>query len=108
MPQYRSKQSRISEPNRSQTYNRVSTSRAPSNTATFTVKYRNPKFVESPSLEVLLKNECSAMKCEKVSMLNASLSSMANDDANSTGRRSQASTHNVVSKKNISADGLIK
>ncbi|XP_061386195.1 uncharacterized protein LOC133321115 [Musca vetustissima] len=84
----------------------------PTNTSTFTIKYRNPKFVKSPSLEVLLKDECSAIRNQTSSEdsphLNGSVSSIAPEDSISNGRHSQASNMTIGSKKNVSTDGLIK
>ncbi|XP_075168365.1 uncharacterized protein LOC142240554 [Haematobia irritans] len=84
------------------------------NTSTFTVKYKNSKFVESPSLELLVKDECSTMRSQKSSMDSSShidgsaATSVANEDIISTGRRSQASNLTIGSKKNVSTEGVIK
>ncbi|KAI8127390.1 hypothetical protein FF38_06067 [Lucilia cuprina] len=109
-PQYRLKSYRCNETSRSQTYNRASQSRVlpPNGNSTFTVKYRNPKFLESPSLEVLVKEESSTLRCQKDASRIGSLNSVAIEDGISTGRRSQTSNHTVASKKNISSEGLIK
>ncbi|XP_073845802.1 uncharacterized protein [Musca autumnalis] len=86
----------------------------PTNTSTFTIKYRNPKFVKSPSLEVLLKDECSAIRSQTTSSMdspsvNGSVASVAAEDLpTSNGRHSQASNITIGSKKNVSTDGLIK
>uniref|UniRef100_A0A1I8PXI7 Testis-expressed sequence 9 protein n=1 Tax=Stomoxys calcitrans TaxID=35570 RepID=A0A1I8PXI7_STOCA len=85
----------------------------PTNTSTFTVKYRNAKFVKSPSLELLHKEECSTLRSQQSctdsnSHLESSASSVINEDVQSTGRRSQASILTIGSKKNVSTDGLIK
>ncbi|XP_061392619.1 uncharacterized protein LOC133328093 [Musca vetustissima] len=65
----------------------------PTNTSTFTIKYRNPKFVKSPSLEVLLKDECSAIR---------------NQTSSEDSPYLNASNMTIGSKKNVSTDGLIK
>lgn len=95
-----------------QTQGRSSICRVPpTNTSTFTVKYRNPKFVESPSLEVMVKDECSTIRSQKSSMESTHLESVAsisNEDVNTTGRRSQMSYQTTGPRKNVSTDGLIK
>lgn len=97
---------------RASNQNRFANGRAPpTNTSTFTIKYRNPKFVKSPSLEVLLKDECSAIRSQTLmesAQMNGSVSSVAPEDLQSNGRQSQASNVTIGSKKNVSTDGLIK
>uniref|UniRef100_A0A1I8MWS5 Testis-expressed sequence 9 protein n=1 Tax=Musca domestica TaxID=7370 RepID=A0A1I8MWS5_MUSDO len=97
---------------RASNQNRFANGRAPqTNTSTFTIKYRNPKFVKSPSLEVLLKDECSAIRSQTLmesAQMNGSVSSVAPEDLQSNGRQSQASNATIGSKKNVSTDGLIK
>uniref|UniRef100_A0A1B0AH01 Testis-expressed sequence 9 protein n=1 Tax=Glossina pallidipes TaxID=7398 RepID=A0A1B0AH01_GLOPL len=77
-------------------------------TATFTVKYRNPKFVESPSLEVLVKEEYSAMRCEKLNMRNSTGATPIASNTSLQGQehRSQLSTNSA--RRHISTEGLIK
>lgn len=59
----------------------------------FTVKYRNPKFVQSPSLEVLLRDEGASMRAKGSGEI---------DDGYSSRRSLE------TGKKHISTDGLIK
>ncbi|XP_011177880.1 testis-expressed protein 9 [Zeugodacus cucurbitae] len=59
----------------------------------FTVKYRNPKFVQSPSLEVLIRDEGASMRAKGSGEI---------DDGYSSRRSLE------TGKKHISADGLIK
>uniref|UniRef100_W8BC05 Testis-expressed sequence 9 protein n=1 Tax=Ceratitis capitata TaxID=7213 RepID=W8BC05_CERCA len=61
--------------------------------AAFTVKYRNPKFVQSPSLEVLIRDESASMRAKGSGEI---------DDGYASRRSIE------VGKKHISADGLIK
>uniref|UniRef100_A0A240SWE0 Testis-expressed sequence 9 protein n=1 Tax=Glossina brevipalpis TaxID=37001 RepID=A0A240SWE0_9MUSC len=77
--------------------------------ATFTVKYRNPKFVESPSLEVLVKEEYSAMRCENLNMRNTAGATQIESNTSLQGpeHRSQLST-NSSGRRHISTEGLIK
>ncbi|XP_017465649.1 PREDICTED: testis-expressed sequence 9 protein [Rhagoletis zephyria] len=63
--------------------------------AGFTVKYRNPKFVQSPSLEVLIRDEGAALRAKGSSELG---------DSGCSSRRSMDTT----GKKQISTEGLIK
>lgn len=107
-------QAKGNETYRMNTQNRFSNGRGPpTNTSTFTVKYRNPKYVQSPSLETLAREECSTMRSQKSNMDSAHMDSSAasighETDLMSTGRRSQASNLTIGSKKNVSTDGLIK
>lgn len=105
--QQRLTQSKCTDSSRSQLT--VSNSRAaPPNNSTFSIKYRNPKFVESPSLEVLVKEESSSLRCQTAASHMGSLSSMPTDEGHSSARHSQSSQHSVLPKKNVSSEGLIK
>uniref|UniRef100_A0A034V9Y0 Testis-expressed sequence 9 protein n=1 Tax=Bactrocera dorsalis TaxID=27457 RepID=A0A034V9Y0_BACDO len=59
----------------------------------FTVKYRNPKFVQSPSLEVLIRDESASMRAKASGEI---------DDGYSSRRSLE------TGRKHISPDGLIK
>lgn len=91
----------------SRTFNRSSNQRMPpTSTATFTVKYRNPKFVESPSLEVLVKDESATIRSKPtlgdVSHQPTDVESVASYTGSIT-KRSQSNN-----RKHFSTDGLIK
>ncbi|KAM7344687.1 uncharacterized protein ACRADG_011310 isoform 2-T3 [Cochliomyia hominivorax] len=110
--QYRSKSLKCNETNRSHTSNRLSNSRvtaaSPGPPSSFTIKYRNPKFLESPSLDVLVKEESSSLRCQKEASRIGSVNSIAVEEGTSSGRCSRSSNHTMASKKNISSEGLIK
>ena len=69
--------------------------------------------MESPSLEILVKDESSALRCQKDldSFRIGSVKSLPVDDCHSiaSGRRSQTGSNATVnSRKNLSSEGLIK
>ena len=110
----RLKPTKFSDASQSQTQSRISSrSVVPANNSTFTIKYRNAKFVESPSLEILVKDESSALRCQKDldSFRIGSVKSLPVDDCQSiaSSRRSQTGSNATVnSRKNLSSEGLIK
>ncbi|XP_053963664.1 testis-expressed protein 9 [Anastrepha ludens] len=81
------------------TYGRGSNCNSRAKEPAFTVKYRNPKFVQSPSLEVLIRDESAAIRTKGSTEFDGSTI----NDGGCTSRRSMD-----IGKKHISTDGLIK
>ncbi|XP_067634421.1 testis-expressed protein 9 [Eurosta solidaginis] len=81
------------------TFTRGSNCSSRSKESNFTVKYRNPKFVQSPSLEVLIRDEGAAMRTKGSADLDET---MLNNDSCASRRKME------MGKKHFSADGLIK
>lgn len=77
------------------------------NNPDFTIKYRNPKFVESPSLEVLVRDEYSSMRCE-LSEFTGSIPSVSDIVNSNLTMKKMSSNATCNSQKHVTTDGLIK